>query len=272
MVFTAPGGRSRTSLSSGKKQITAPNAPNSSSALRFNLGHKRISPKRRTSDWLQNTETPAKKPIQKVTKPATSRTSRGSKARSKKAKRKSWVSRLWFYVSSKLYKDQPSDKKPIRGPDFEGVTLIGDSSPPKPSILGKSVEKTPATLTQKSDTVLVDGDSPLLAKSRGSHSKRSETADSVTYPGWTEDEVWLFEKLDRRGCEPLLPRHWDRDFLTMYALLFTKNDSAAFIRSASGKDYHGKLNFPIKPSDNTLTIDRSNQSTSWPRQVKRTCP
>lgn len=76
-----------------------------------------------------------------------------------------------------------------------------------------------------------------------SDESESDSDDEDVYRGWTDDEVWLFEKLNWRGFEPLLPQAWEADFETMYDALFTKDRDVAFIKSASGRDYYGKLQF-----------------------------
>jgi hypothetical protein len=62
--------------------------------------------------------------------------------------------------------------------------------------------------------------------------------------GWTEDAVFLFQKLGMRGFEPLLPGDWVNDFPTLPVDLFTHNENKAFIKADSGSEYRGKSSVP----------------------------
>lgn len=127
--------------------------------------------------------------------------------------------------------------------DLEGATVIGETTPAKSPLFNRTLlnENSPASfLALEGKTTLIDDDNSTLSEDEISDRKEVQTNIEDLYRGWTEDEVWLFEKLDWRGYEPLLPKNWAGDFLTMYDLLFTSDDSVAFIKSASGKDYHGK--------------------------------
>lgn len=229
---------------SGKKQHRETDVSGTSLELKLRLDHQRMSPNTRTSEWLKQTETPARRVKQskihgvkgsKITKPAGSRASRSGKFNTSKTPRKGWLSRIWSYLSS-----QKNDDKPTDDLELEGITIIGETTPAK----SPTLDKTPATLlTPEGDTTLIDDDYATPSKSKIGNLEERKTSDEVLYHGWTEDEIWLFEKLDWRGYEPLLPKTWDKDFRTMYDLLFTMDDSVAFIKSASGNDYHGKLTF-----------------------------
>ncbi|KAF2747683.1 hypothetical protein M011DRAFT_401869 [Sporormia fimetaria CBS 119925] len=48
--------------------------------------------------------------------------------------------------------------------------------------------------------------------------------------GWTEDAVFLFQKLGMRGFEPLLPAAWYSDFSFLPVDLFTHNLDKAFVK------------------------------------------
>lgn len=245
MVFPFPVLRSRFGASvpaSGKKQHRGSDTSSTSS--------ERMSPNKRTSEWLKQTETPVRRvkqskihgvKVSKITKPAGSRTSRSGKFGNLKSPRKDWVSQVWSYLTS-----QKNDDKPTDDLELEGATVIGDGTPPKSPTPDKTLidEKTPAKLIiPGGDTTLIGDDNLTPSKSRVVNLKEPEITDKDLYRGWTEDEIWLFEKLDWRGYEPLLPKTWDRDFRTMYELLFTTDDSTAFVKSASENDYHGKLTF-----------------------------
>ena len=60
-----------------------------------------------------------------------------------------------------------------------------------------------------------------------------------TRPGWTRDEIDLFNVLQTRGFEPLMPSSWRLDFQTVPNILFSENDDEIFIKSLCGKDFRG---------------------------------
>ena len=62
--------------------------------------------------------------------------------------------------------------------------------------------------------------------------------------GWSVDEVWLFEKLNRRGLEPLMPELWQWDFPSYPDNLFTKRNDWAFIKNLGTPVTEGKYRFP----------------------------
>lgn len=269
MVSTLPIFRKSPGLSafsSGKKQPTASNASITSLAREVRLKREPMSPIKRTDEWLKSTETPAKKDEpssvfsvkdskkdskiarssdnlgvkgSKVTKSAVSQASVSGKGRSSKSHRKVWLSRLWSFIFSK----EKNDEKSGDNPDLEGATVVGETTPAKSSLPDRTLvkENSPASfLALEGNTTLIDDDNSTLSEEEASDRKEEQINSEDLYRGWTEDEVWLFEKLDWRGYEPILPKNWAGDFLTMYDLLFTNDDSIAFIKSASGKDYHGK--------------------------------
>lgn len=278
MALTLPFFRKYSEMSkgsSGKRQRTASEASTTSLDRNLRLDRESMSPIKRTNEWLKNTETPDKKAKvsnvvsakdskkdgktakssgnlgvkgSKITKSAGSRASSSrqssssrsgsSKGSISKYRRQGWLSRLWSLVFSKKKDEKIGDNL-----DLEGATVIGETPPAKSPLLDPSLvkENSPASfLALEGNTTLVDDDDSMLFEDESSDHKEGQANIEELYRGWTEDEIWLFEKLDWRGYEPLLPKRWTGDFLTMYALLFTDDDTIAFIKSVSGKDYHGK--------------------------------
>jgi hypothetical protein len=70
-------------------------------------------------------------------------------------------------------------------------------------------------------------------------SRRDQQGHELREAGWSEDAVFLFQKLGLRGFEPILPIGWLDDFETMPEDLFTENLDKAFIKPAFGSDYSG---------------------------------
>ena len=274
MGFTLPIFRKYSGVSacsSGKKQRKASDASTTSLECKLTLDRERMSPTKRTNEWLKNTETPVKKEKpsnvfsvknskegskivkssinlgvkgSKITKSGVSQASGsgkgGGKGSASKFHRKGWVSWLWSFICSK-----ENDEKSVDNLDLEGATVVEDSTPIKSPLLERTLlDNSPASFLALGDnTTLICDDKSTQSEDETSDHTEGQTNTEDLYRGWTADEVWLWEKLDWRGYEPLLPSNWAGDFLTMYDLLFTNDESIAFIKSASGKDYHGKSIF-----------------------------
>lgn len=69
--------------------------------------------------------------------------------------------------------------------------------------------------------------------------RRDAQAMELRAAGWSEDAVFLFQKLGLRGFEPLLPYGWFDDFKMLPADLFTHNMDKAFIKPI-GDDYRAQ--------------------------------
>ncbi|MCJ1283347.1 hypothetical protein MMC26_002675 [Xylographa opegraphella] len=57
------------------------------------------------------------------------------------------------------------------------------------------------------------------------------------HPLWTAAEIDVFNKLNMRGFEPLLPRTWALDFPTVPSALFTDDTQEAFLNAIYGSDF-----------------------------------
>ena len=51
------------------------------------------------------------------------------------------------------------------------------------------------------------------------------------YKSWASEEIWLFNKLSRRGYEPLLRLEWQLDFLSFPDNLFSKDEELVHIKN-----------------------------------------
>ena len=71
---------------------------------------------------------------------------------------------------------------------------------------------------------------------------RKEEATEEDHPHWSKAERDLFNKLNSRGFEPLLPKIWETEFPTMPPDLFSPDKDECFIKSIGGdafNDYCG---------------------------------
>lgn len=72
--------------------------------------------------------------------------------------------------------------------------------------------------------------------------RRETQAMELRGAGWSEDSVFLFQKLGLRGFEPLLPYGWYKDFQMLPADLFTHNMDKAFIKPLANDGMYRGMN------------------------------
>lgn len=230
----------------------------------WQLDHQITNPKR-TVQWLENstTETSTKKilgvkgskiiksftvqkakPTKPIIKSSTLQTSKSSQRESTspssqvlnkfsgtraKSRRIFWVLQ---YLSNLFNKEDQDDTED----EIEGSTIIEDAH----QVRSPSVEND-TTLHDDSD----EGINEILT---------AEDADENEYEWWTKEEIWLFEKLQDRGLEPLLHVTWGFDFPTLPVELFTTDHSKVFIKSIHDNDYHGI--FTLRPICGRICIEK----------------
>ena len=65
------------------------------------------------------------------------------------------------------------------------------------------------------------------------HDDRFLDPDDVRFQDFSAEEIWLFNKLSRRGMEPLLPAAWQLDFDSFPDDLFSEDENEAFISNVN---------------------------------------
>ena len=70
------------------------------------------------------------------------------------------------------------------------------------------------------------------------------------FKAWASEEIWLFNKLSKRGYEPLMRLNWQLDFLSFPDNLFTKNEKLVHIGNLNTNISEGKFNLIAYPSLN----------------------
>ena len=151
----------------------------------------------------------------------------------------------------------PTSARP--SPDeLEGDTLLPDS-PYSPGYdkAGSSADEVDAN----EDTTVVDDGTYMNQYKKYNvdeeRKRRDKQGRELRDAGWSEDAVFLFQKLGMRGFEPILPIDWIDDFETLPEDLFTAKLDKAFIRPSLGTDYHGKC---IRSS--RVVVSEANKSTA----------
>jgi hypothetical protein len=126
--------------------------------------------------------------------------------------------------------------------DLEGDTLVVQS----PSAPDNETEGSSADLWDANEeTMVVDDGTYMVVQKKVNHDQERQRQDQqareLRDAGWSEDAVFLFQKLGMRGFEPLMPISWMHDLETVPADLFTENIDKAFIKPAYGTEHNGML-------------------------------
>jgi hypothetical protein len=128
----------------------------------------------------------------------------------------------------------------LRSDSLEGDTLVsGSPTANEGDKTGSSADEVDAN----EDTMVVDDDKYMnqTINVNQERLKREKQGLELREAGWSEDAVFLFQKLGMRGFEPLFPKHWLDDLDTLPEDLFTARLDNAFLTPAHGGDYNGKL-------------------------------
>ncbi|KAI9803412.1 MAG: hypothetical protein M1833_000931 [Piccolia ochrophora] len=68
--------------------------------------------------------------------------------------------------------------------------------------------------------------------------KRLQEVLATSTEGWSRTERMLYRDMRMRGWVPLLPRHWEMDFLSLPSILFSAEDELVPIQALYGTDFH----------------------------------
>ena len=74
---------------------------------------------------------------------------------------------------------------------------------------------------------------------------------------WSADEIWLWERLNKRGAEPLMPELWQWDFPSFPDILFTPDRARALIINIHTPVTEGKHIFPTRVYPGLTVTDSS---------------
>ncbi|KAF3003801.1 hypothetical protein E8E13_010260 [Curvularia kusanoi] len=126
--------------------------------------------------------------------------------------------------------------------DLDGDTLF-NTSPISPTFHKGDV---PDLEVDANDDTFVDDDHIYLEKHKGISFderllKQQKQRQELQAAGWSEDAIFLFQKINMRGYEPIMPIEWLDDFLSLPADLFTERADKPFIKPALGGHYHAQL-------------------------------
>jgi hypothetical protein len=121
--------------------------------------------------------------------------------------------------------------------DFEDETLVDSPTAQVSEKTGSSGDEWNAN----EDTIAVDDGNYLDLSVDVDQEKRRRDRQGreLRDAGWSEDAVFLFQKLGLRGFEPILPIEWLEDLETLPEDLFTARPDKAFLRPVHGSWFHG---------------------------------
>ena len=213
-ITTTPASKDRTPSSINSTSTPEPEHP---------LDRRTMSPIKRTQQWLEG-YTPKKDSnnvnLHKV------KGSRITRSPSKKEKRKSfWSLELLSSFFGKGQKEETTN-------GLEGETYVEDDEPLP-------------TIEHDHDFTLVEDyeDEDKAANTERALKDVKDRYLDYNDPRikeWTDEEIWLFNKLQMRGAEPLLISTWTLDFSTFPDQLFSQDENQVFINNIHTSSGHGR--------------------------------
>lgn len=219
-------------------QLPNVQAPRTPFKPRLQLDPEPLSPTTRTTQWLDSSIPQTGRKEVHIHSVKGSRITKNSpKKSSKKPGRRS----NYWGLQSLFAEDQTGEAEVRRDEaDLEGDTLIEN-----PAILQDPNFENDTTIIADIDDALED---PEVTAELG-----DEPHD---YAGWTEDEIWLLERINMLGSEPLLHLTWALDFPTLVPELYTMDDSRVLIKAINGNNCHGEsaISDPSPPKSSTASF------------------
>lgn len=215
-------------------QVQAPTAqpqtpPRTPLKPRLQLDPEPLSPNTRTTQWLDSSITQKGHTEVNIHRVKGSRITKNSpKTSSKKPSRHSNYWGLQSLFAKKETEEADARRDEV---DLEGDTLIENTA----TILPGSNFENDTTIIADIDDALED---PEMTAEPG-----DEPHD---YAGWTEDEIWLLERINLLGSEPLLHLTWALDFPTLVPALYTMDDSRVLIKAINGNTCRGEFAIPSR--------------------------
>ena len=222
---------------SPSKKRERPTRSASLEEVKSQLDHNAVSPSKRTSEWLKAHSAATKTP--KALSVKGGKVSKHPNLGKQPAKAKT---NFWSRILPKfLYgQSEESHHEKLRRADDEvdsdGSTLVEEQPlSPSPAPEGDT------TLAIQDDGVNVEEDIlPAIRPEEDNDHFTPSSEDLRHMQHWSKDQIWLFNKLNMRGFEPLLHETWTQDFLTLPDELFSEADSEVFIKAYRGSEYNGR--------------------------------
>lgn len=125
--------------------------------------------------------------------------------------------------------------------DFDGTTLIQDS-------VEQLVKDDGADVWDANQNTMVVDDGQYMDMHRPTNHAKEQLQEQLRQEvqshelrlaAWPEDAVFLFQKLDMRGSEPILPHEWSVDFPSLPPFVFTTSEAKQFVRADTLSEFRG---------------------------------
>lgn len=194
---------------------------------RLQLDPEPLSPTTRTTQWLDSSITQKGRKDFNIHGVKGGRIAKNSPK--KPLKKPGRRSNLWGLQS--LFAQNETEEAEVlteEADELEGDTLIENPAIPQ----GSNFEN---------DTTIIADIDDALEDAEVTAELGDEPHD---YAGWTEDEIWLLERINLLGSEPLLHLSWALDFPTLVPELYTMDDSRVLIKAINGNTCHGVFAIP----------------------------
>ena len=177
--------------------------------------------KRRTEKWLQGHSPTKKNSDLGLRRVKDGRVVKKNSRDQRKKRASFWNVALWFSGSGTKGNDECEED------ELEGDTMVDEEG---------SVD---TTGYDNDDTLVTDEQDERVKGDRTAHSLRDHNRDPRVQQDWTDEERWLFTKLNNRGFEPLVHNTWVLDYPQFPYQLFTNDESQVYINNTHGSTGRG---------------------------------
>ncbi|KAF2658745.1 hypothetical protein K491DRAFT_755847 [Lophiostoma macrostomum CBS 122681] len=126
--------------------------------------------------------------------------------------------------------------------DFEGETLIDGLAEGMNTFSEEGWDANEETILVDEARYMDEHHEHKELEAEIERARRDAQGQELRVAGWTEDAIFLFQKLGLRGFEPLFPYSWIDDFPVLPTNLFTRKLELAFIKPEldSESDFHAQ--------------------------------
>ncbi|MCJ1252362.1 hypothetical protein MMC24_000167 [Lignoscripta atroalba] len=222
-----------------------------SSSLKQRLDRRSMSPTSKTRQWLTNgsvghdTGTTNLRMVQGGRVIKHRKTTAKTTASTRRPDNRLWLFRLFSSPPADEETDNEGSDSPIPTPIHPAGSRRGYNEPVDPVSRPETTE------------VIIDPTNTAV--------EAEQTLEEIANGDWTAAELALFNRLNNRGFEPLLPANWAMDFQTVPHTLFSHDESEILIKAASDNEFRGRFKAVfahVYPVTNSCLLPATNALTS----------
>lgn len=266
-IFSSGKPKPKKSPKVASKASHSSDTNNVHSSLAARLQTQRMSPSARTKEWLAN-NSPEKKVVKFKNSgtPSVLGVKGGGISKHSKTPQSTRVSKKYYsavnYEGSSTsptgtnpeVKRKPSiwgllgfrSKTEHKGTPQNGLqTHPGEYDIEGSTVVDEIIEDDVGTLDLDGPSNL-EGNTLILQDHTGDlkvHNEDGEVKedDEEDFSDFSDEEYFLFHKLNNRGLEPIIHIGWAMDFPTLPEILFTHDREETYVRHLYAPEYHGKF-------------------------------